>query len=133
VVNSYFNKDLSTSASPLGRTTQEMANQETYQDLDFEGVWEFITGAEYPTLRALRASIEINEYIPNEDNEPFDECECYYEVCEYCDDETYCSGECLEPECEEYPDFDNDLGDGEECVEDECEDCCFEYEYSEAA
>ncbi|MCQ4936299.1 fibronectin type III domain-containing protein, partial [Anaerotignum propionicum] len=54
VVNSYFDCDVLGIATPAeqGKTTEEMKNQGTYVNWDFDGVWSLRDG-EYPKLRTL--------------------------------------------------------------------------------
>ncbi|MCL1977751.1 MAG: peptidoglycan DD-metalloendopeptidase family protein [Candidatus Bathyarchaeota archaeon] len=50
VVNGYFNKDLSPSVKPEGRTTAQMRQRNTYVNWDFDDVWGIDENVGYPYL-----------------------------------------------------------------------------------
>ncbi|MCQ4937551.1 hypothetical protein, partial [Anaerotignum propionicum] len=73
VVNSYFDRDVSGITTPAdqGKTTEEMKNQGTYVNWDFDGAWSLKDG-EYPKLRSVEDTAglelsgegtEVNPYI----------------------------------------------------------------------
>jgi hypothetical protein len=53
VISCYFDKDLTTATNIQGRTGIEMSKKATYENWDFEKIWQLEEGEIYPTLRTL--------------------------------------------------------------------------------
>jgi hypothetical protein len=68
LLNSYYNKETSCQADEgkgIGKTTAEMQSKTTYEDWDFESIWDINEDATYPYLRNLPTPVSNFNSAPN--------------------------------------------------------------------